>query len=77
MQMPPLTTGNPAITLSGLVFAHRVLVDNAGPPVAATDRTVATGANVAVGLVTALTSAAAVTRVNYANTGVQVGDVVL
>ncbi len=72
----PLTTGNPAVTSSGLVFAYHELKDNTAG--AATLRTVATGANVAVGVVTTLTSAAAATRrVDYTASGVAIGDIVL
>ena len=72
----PLTTGNPAITSSGLVFAQRVLVDNTAIPAAATNRTVATAANVAVGAVTTLATLAAATRVEFANSGIVIGDIV-
>ena len=70
----PLTTGNPAITSSGMVFAYRELKDNAAG--AATLRTVVTGANVAVGAVTTLATVAAATRVEFAASGIAVGDIV-
>ncbi len=56
---------------TGEVFAHRVLADNAAG--AATLRPVATGP---VGAVTILTSVAAATRADYAQSEVAIGDIV-